>query len=182
MIAHDSLRDAWRSERVRRLARYRPLPVLDEAGLLLGPMTVVAKRVADRWGAADLALEDGGSRALALLAVAYWRPVSPAVIANLRRAAKAMARGDRTLAAIHVAHTGLEKITADDNTAFRLFAAEKLLDAGVAPRELMEGLGLDPWPLDALAKFDPDEPRDERGDGRTMRRGATRSGPRTVRR
>lgn len=180
MIAHDSLRDAWRRERARRLARYHSLPALGEDGLTVGPLTVLAKRVADRWNAPDLAFEDNGSRALALLAVAYWRPVSPAVIANLRRAAKAMARGDRTLAAIHVAHTGLEKIAADDNTAFRLFAAEKLLDTGVAPRELMTGLGLDPWPLDALAKFDPGQPRDDHGrwtsgglDPQTQRRAET---------
>lgn len=163
MIAHDTLRAAWRSERAHRLARYRPLPALDESGLVLGPMTVVARRVADRWGAADLALDDAGSRALAVLAVAYWRPVSPAAIGHLRRAAKAMARGDRALAAIHVAHGGLEKIAADETTAFRLFAAERLLDAGVAPRELMTGLGLDPWPLDALVKFDSDQPRDGHG-------------------
>jgi hypothetical protein len=164
MIAYDTLRTAWRDERARRLSRYRRLPALAERRLVLGADTVIANRMADRWGGPDLALKDNEARVLALLAVAYWRPVSPAAIGNLRRAAKAMARGDRALAAIHIAHTGLEKLDQEECIAFRLFCAERLLDAGMAPRELMTGLGLDPWPLDALkAGFDPDEPRDDRG-------------------
>jgi hypothetical protein len=162
MIQFDTLDAAWRDERARRLAKFRRLPALAEYGLELGAMTVLAKRIRDRWGAVDLALDGREARILALLAVAYWHPVSPSVIGNLRRAAKAMARGDRALAAIHIAHSGLQKIDEDERTAFRLFAAERLLDAGVSPRELMTGLGLDPWPLDAI-KFNPGEPRDERG-------------------
>jgi len=34
-----------------------------------------------------------------------------------------------------------------------------LLEAGVTPRTLMKGLGLDPWPLDALGVYNPDQPR-----------------------
>ena len=162
MIEFSTLDAAWRDERARRLAKFRRLPALAEHGLELGAMTVLAKRIRDRWGAADLAVDGREARILALLAGAYWHPVSPSVIGNLRRAAKAMARGDRALAAIHIAHTGLQKIDQDERTAFRLFAAERLLDAGVSPRELMCGLGLDPWPLDAL-KYNPAESRDERG-------------------
>jgi hypothetical protein len=162
MIQFTALDAAWRDERARRLAKFRRLPGLAERGLELGAMTVLAKRTRDRWGAADLALDGGEARILALLAVAYWHPVSPSVIGNLRRAAKAFARGDQALAAIHIAHTGLAKIDEDERIAFRLFAAEQLLDAGVGPRELMIGLGLDPWPLDQI-KFNPAEPRDEHG-------------------
>ena len=164
MIAFDTLAAAWRNERARRLARYRRLPALADHGLELGAMTVLARRTRDRWGATDLALGGREARILALLAVAYWRPVSPSVIGDLRRAAKATARGDTALAAIHLAHSGLPKIDADEGTAFRLFAAERLLDAGVGPRALMRGLGLDTWPLDAIkAGFDPGASRDERG-------------------
>jgi hypothetical protein len=164
MIAYDTLRTAWRDERARRLSRYHRLPALAESGLVLGADTVIAKRAIDRWGGPDLALKDNEARILALLAVAYWRPVSPAVLGHLRRAAKALARGEAALAGIHVAHAGLEKLDQDEGIAFRLFAAERLLDAGVSPRDLMAGLGLDPWPLDMLkANFDPDEPRDDHG-------------------
>jgi len=45
-----------------------------------------------------------------------------------------------------------------------LFAAEKLLDAGVEAAELMKGLGFDPWPLDAFKAYNPDQPRVPKGD------------------
>ena len=159
-----ALERAWRGQRARRLARYATLPALAEAGLELGAQTVIARRVRDRWGGPDLALVGNEARILALLSVAHGKPVSPSVIANLRRAAKAMARGDKALAAIHIAHTGLPRIDRDEGTAFRLFAAERLLDDGLDPRDLMTGLGLDPWPLDAL-KYNQGEPRDFHGRG-----------------
>jgi hypothetical protein len=153
MIAYDVLCAAWRDERARRLARYHRVPAFGPEGLTLGAQTAIGKTIVGN--------ED---RILALLAVAYERPVRPDVIGNLARAAKAIAHGDRSLAAIHIAHAGLEKIGADEHTAFRLFAAEKLLDAGATPRDVMTGLGIDPWPLDLLkANFDPDEPRDAQG-------------------
>jgi hypothetical protein len=158
MLPIAALDESWRDQRARRLARYARAPALGRAGLELGPMTVIAKRIRDRWGGPDLALAGNEARILALLSVAHGRPVSPSVIGDLRRAAKAMARGDRALAAIHLAHTGLPRIAEDEETAFRLFAAEMLLDAGLCPRQLMEGLGLDPWPLAAI-KYDPGEPR-----------------------
>jgi hypothetical protein len=157
MIALDTLNDAWRTQRARRLARYRRLPALAETGLELGPMTVIARRVRDRWGGPDLALMGHEARILALLSVAYLHPVSPSVIGHLRRATKASARGDRALATMHLAHTGLAPIDEDEPTAFRLFAAEMRLDAGECPRQLMHGLGIDAWPL-AAVKYAPAEP------------------------
>jgi len=160
MIPFDTLTSAWRAERARRLARHAHLPRIGESGLALGPMVVVAKRAGDRWGASMLAIDGYESRILPLLAVAYWRPVRPLVIDQLRRASKALCGRNPALAPILVAQAGLGRIDADERTAFRLFAAEKLLDVGAAPRELMKGLGLDPWPLDALSKdYDPDQPR-----------------------
>lgn len=81
------------------------------------------------------------------------------MIDNLRRAAKALAGRNPTLAPILIAQAGLGSLDADERVAFRLFAAERLLDTGLAPRDLMKGLGLDPWPLDALAKYSPNQPR-----------------------
>jgi hypothetical protein len=120
--------------------------------------------MAARFRAPHLAIDGEEHRILTLLSVAYWRATRPAVIVQLRRASLSLARGNRPLAAILVAQAGLPRLEEDERIGFRLFAAEKLLDAGVTPRELTKGLGLDPWPLDALAKdYNPDEPRDERG-------------------
>jgi len=121
---------------------------------------VIARQANDRYGAPYLAIEGEERRILALLSVAYWRTARPAVIVQLRRASLALARGNRPLAAILVAHSGLSRLEEDERIGFRLFASEKLLDAGVTPRDLLKGLGLDLRPLDALAKdYDPDEPR-----------------------
>jgi hypothetical protein len=51
----------------------------------------------------------------------------------LKRASHALSRGNPALAAILVAQSGLQKLDADERITFRLFAAEKLLDAGVDP-------------------------------------------------
>lgn len=48
---------------------------------------------------------------------------------------------------------------ADERTAFRLFAADRLLDAGVTPDELLSGLGFEGWPITMLKAYHPDEPR-----------------------
>lgn len=163
MIPFDTLAAAWRQERARRLARQSLRPRLGPEGLSLGPMVVVAKGTTDRWGSPALAVDGNKARILALLSVAYWRPVEAGVIDALRRASKALAGRNPALAPILIAQIGLGPLHADERVAFRLFAAERLLDAGLAPHALMKGLGLDPRPLDALAKYSPDQPRDDRG-------------------
>jgi len=50
--------------------------------------------------------------------------------------------------------------------AFRLFAADALLETGLSPRRLMKALDLDPAPLDLLQKYNPDQPRIPAGNGR----------------
>jgi len=163
MIPFDTLSRMWSAERARRLARYARIPSLGVDGLSLGPMVIVAKRIADRWSAPTLEIDGCEKRILSLLAVAYWQPVRPVVIDQLRHASKALSSRNSALAPILMAQAGLGRIDEDERTAFRLFAAEKLLDAGVGAHELMKGLGLDPWPLSALKSYNPDEPRDERG-------------------
>ncbi len=149
MIPFDTLCAAWRAERARRMARFAARPRLGEEGLTLGPMTVIAKRVANRWGEPALAIDE--ARVLALLAVAYWRPAAPQITDTLHRVSKALSGRNPALAPILLAQGGLERIETDERVAFRLFCAEKLLDVGVTPRELVKGLG--------LAKYAPDQPR-----------------------
>jgi hypothetical protein len=104
-----------------------------------------------------LCIEGEGERILALLSV-----VSPVVLGRLRRASKHWRNGDKSLAAIHLAQSGLGKL--DAVGAYRLSLAAKLIEAGVTPRELASELGLR-LPAD-LVKYDPDQPRVQAGSGR----------------
>ncbi|HEX3494281.1 MAG TPA: hypothetical protein VHT48_02735 [Methylocella sp.] len=81
-----------------------------------------------------LCIEGEGERILALLSV-----VSPVVLGRLRRASKHWRNGGKSLAAIHLARSGLGKL--DAVNAYRLSLAAKLIEAGVTPRELASELG-----------------------------------------
>jgi hypothetical protein len=70
--------------------------------------------------------------------------------------------GDKSLASIHLAQIGLPDIGED--AAYRLALAAELIQAGMAPRELAEELGLEP-PA-GLLKYDPNQPRVPAGSGR----------------
>lgn len=143
-------------------ARWRGLRAgmsLAREGILLGARTVLAKR--DQDGALTL----DGERLLTLLAVAYGRPVDEVVLQKLERASHHAAGGDECLAAMEVA-LALPAVGDPVEAARRLFIAEGLLAEGVAPRDIWTALDFDPAPLDALAKFDPAQPRNPKGDGR----------------
>jgi hypothetical protein len=157
MISADALRQAWDDD--ARLSPVEPVMTLTEAGLVLGAGTVLAKRRSEG-GRTSLAIDGAEQRLLALLTVAYGRAVTPSVIGNIRRAARERANGDHCLALIHLAHSGLTRLEEGEAAPFRLFAADRLIEAGVSPRRLLELRELDATPLDLLkAGFDPDEPR-----------------------
>jgi hypothetical protein len=61
----------------------------------------------------------GESRALALLATAYDRPVEACVLGKLRRACERWTEGEKALAPIHLAHASLPP--RDEEQALRLF-------------------------------------------------------------
>jgi hypothetical protein len=72
-------------------------------------------------------------------------------------------RGDKALANIRVAFARIPRL--DDRAgAYRLFLAEKLLDAGMSPGALMKGLGFDA-PRRGLVKYNPNQPRVPAGNG-----------------
>jgi hypothetical protein len=133
------------------MARYVTRPRLGDEGLVLGPMTIIAKRAANRWGEAALAIDGNEDRILALIAVAYWRPANPEAIETLRCVSKILSSRNPALAPILIAQVGLGPVDKDERAAFRLFCTEKLLDAGITPGELVKGLG--------LTKYSPDQPR-----------------------
>lgn len=78
------------------------------------------------------------------------------------------AGGEKSLAQLHLSFARLPPFTVDQ--AFSLFAADELLKIGLSPRALMKGLGFDPAPLDALEKYNPDQPRIPAGNGRASGR------------
>jgi hypothetical protein len=78
----------------------------------------------------------------------------------MRRASELWARGEKTLAHIHLAQCRLPKLETDEQ-AFRLFLADRLMTAGYSPQELCKALGFDlPG---GLSKYRRDQPRDRRG-------------------
>jgi hypothetical protein len=127
-------------------------------GLVLGAGTVLAK-LDDK----TLSVEAEQERIWALLSVAYGEEVPHAVLGSLRRVAKHWQSGDKCLAAIHLAHMGLPDIGED--AAYRLALAAELIDAGIAPRELAQELGLSPVQFD-VSKYDENQPRVPAGSGR----------------
>jgi hypothetical protein len=127
--------------RARRL--HPRMEILGE-GLTLGAGTVLAGMGQDERGRPRLTLADE-PRALALLATAYDGPVEACVVAKLRRACERWTEGEKALAHIHLAHAGLPPCGPD--RALRLFVADALIEAGVAPESLMKAQGFDPAPL-----------------------------------
>lgn len=83
---------------------------------------------------------------MALLSMAYERPVEDFVLTKMRRAAKLWNEGEKALAHIHQSYVSLAPC--DTDLALRLFFAEELIEAGVTPASLMQAQGFDPAPLD----------------------------------
>ena len=131
---------------------------LNDNGLVLGAGTVLAKRRVSP-GTSELDLDRAEERILALLSVAYLKPVDPAVLGNIRRASAAWRDGETVLALIHLAHSALPPL-ADEDAAYRLSAADRLLAAGIGGRDLLKACGIDTTAFDLLkAGFNPAQPR-----------------------
>jgi hypothetical protein len=89
---------------------------------------------------------------------------SVCIVKNIENASEQWRRGEKVLAHIHLAFTGLPKLEGA-NDAYRLYLAEALLDDGLSPREMLAELGLDRT-MRQLNKYDPDQPRVPAGSGR----------------
>jgi hypothetical protein len=127
-----------------------------EQGLVLGGALLA------KMGDDGLCIEGSEERIFTLLAIAYGRDVPEAMLGSLRRVSKHWRGGNKCLAAIYLAQSGLGKL--DTASAYRLSLAAKLIDAGVTPRELARDLGF-VLPAD-LIKYSPDQPRVPAGSGR----------------
>jgi hypothetical protein len=129
-----------------------------EQELVLGAGTLLAKMGED-----GLCLDGEEERILTLLAVAYRGDVPGAALGMFRHVSKHWQGGDKCLAAIHLAQSGLPEI--DEDAATCLSLAAKLIDAGMTPRELARELGLNPVQFD-VSKYDENQPRMPAGNGR----------------
>lgn len=111
--------------------------------------------------------QSGEARIVALLGAANRHPIRPSVLAYIGRALVKQSEGETTLALIYLALTGLPKLARPKEDARRLFMADGLMNAVVAPRIILQALELDPAPLDELERrYNPDQPRVPAGNGR----------------
>jgi hypothetical protein len=84
--------------------------------------------------------------------------VGPAILGKLHHAARYWREGQNHLAAIELALSGLPPVHDREQASARLDLGEKLLAAGLTPRELIDTFGLDPAALD-FRKYNQDQPR-----------------------
>lgn len=151
----------------RRTGLAHPVMHFIEDRLELGAGTIMARMAGDPWHGRGLDLDGREARIIALLAAAYRRPISLGVLDHLRRAGCEWGRGEACLAQIHLAFSGLPRLSDPEDAAYRLFMAQGLMDDGVAPRDILRALDIDPTPLDHLDKAYYDtEPRVPPGSGR----------------
>lgn len=162
MHAAEALKKRF-EERLSRAAIATAIEIND-AGLVFGAGTVLARMTGDAGDASRLDLNADWRRIAALLTVAYGRPVSPDVFRHIEGASEQWRRGDKALANIRLAFARLPRLE-DRASIARLFHAEDLLERGVSPFALMLAFGFKPEAAD-LAKYDPNQPRVPAGNGR----------------
>ena len=147
---------AARNEGVCARVAIFSIPQFTGQGLELGAGSIVARALTDQFGSTRLDLDKDFGRAAALLSVAYHRPVGAREMGRLQAASEAWAKNDLTLAHTILAQAKLGRLEEGEDAAERLLIAEKFLDDGTAPYELLKALGLlaEDWPLD---KASPDD-------------------------
>ena len=155
----ETLRSDWTARATN--ARVSALPAFADGALTLGAGTKLAEARADR---RDDAAE--GERAVALVAVAIGRPLDPSAATHVRRAVAKARAGDAPLALTHLALAGVGRLTEPREDARRLFIADGLMKAGVAPSTILAALGAPSATADLERAYDPEQPRVPAGNGR----------------
>jgi hypothetical protein len=151
----NSLQDQW-TERLRA-GPFPSRPSFTTLGLSAGAGTLLVPIAKFGSGVGlDPRVHD---RLVVLLAVAAKGHVHPDVGLQVGQALFEWQSGDKALAAIRLAFVPLPSCNEDD--AHRLFLAEKVLDAGLRPDELLTELGYTER-LGPLLKY-PGQPRRPRG-------------------
>jgi hypothetical protein len=101
----ETIREGW-----MKRGRFRPVipyPRITDDGLVLGASTALAQKSAG----GDLTFTGRERRILAPLSAAYGTAISSDTLVPLRRAARAWAKSDKSLAAVLIAQMGLPKLT-----------------------------------------------------------------------
>jgi len=137
---NERIEKAWLSEG-RYRNTYQRL-TFTENGLEIGNGTVVVKLARDEWDRPALVIDGEEERILALLSVAWEKPIPDWVIDHFRSAGRALSKGEITQAYIHIAYTGLQPLMPDPETLRLLFFAEGFLDAGISGNEIRKAWGL----------------------------------------
>lgn len=153
----EQLRKAWRAREAA--GGLHEALCFQTDGLVLGAGTILAK--ADETGG-EINTDDG--RLKALLSVAYGQPEARAALGHVKTAAARWRQGDKDLAALHLALSRLGRLDRPMEASRRLFMADGLMRAGVAPESILEAL--EPSGAAAL-KYSPEQPRISAGNGRT---------------
>jgi len=155
----DTLRSDWAARATH--ARVSTLPEFVGGALTLGAGTKLAEARADR---RDDAAE--GERAVALVSVALGSPLDASAATHVRRALAKAREGDAPLALTHLALAGVGRLTEPREDARRLFIADGLMTAGVAPATIVAALGAPSAQNDLERAYNPDQPRVPAGNGR----------------
>ncbi|MGH6799924.1 MAG: hypothetical protein ACRECZ_00670 [Methylocella sp.] len=104
----DVLDRHWRDEGLKR-PLHRAM-TFSQAGLVLGRGTLLAEFENERLAARGLVLDGNEARVISLLIAAHGEPVAEGVIEKIRRAGEFWCAGEKALAQLHLAFTGLPKI------------------------------------------------------------------------
>ena len=158
----ETLRADWAARGAN--ARVSALPEFTGGALTLGAGTKLAEARADR---RDEAAE--GERAVALVSVALGRPLDASAATHVRRAVAKAREGDAPLALTHLALAGAGRLTEPREDARRLFIADGLMKAGVAPATILAALGAPPPPNRSRPRLQP-RPAARAGGERTAER------------
>jgi hypothetical protein len=132
--------------------------------LVLGADTRLAAVDRAASGAKDKAARD--ARLIALLSATFGRSIGASILAHIGRALVKKRQGDTTHALMHLALTGLPKLTQATDDARRLFVADGLMKEGVTPRTILQAMELDTETLDEVERaYNREQPRVPSGNG-----------------
>jgi hypothetical protein len=138
-----------------------------DGNLVLGAGTKLATAESDPPHEEGDASAANDARIAALLSAAYRRSIAPSTLTHIHRTLVKQSEGDATLAQVHLALTGLPRLATPKEYARRLFMADGLMKAGVAPRIILQALELDDASLDDLERrYNPNQPRVPAGSER----------------
>jgi hypothetical protein len=141
-----AIQEAWPA--LSRRETFRASVTCTREGLILGAGTRLAR-----------AVKGEEARALGLLSVTFDRALPASVLENLKRAETEFHAGDLAKSAMHIALANLPPL-AERGSAYRLHIAAALVDQGcLTPLDLMRACELDTREVEALTKYNPDQPR-----------------------